>query len=407
MYIYSDHSLRVIANHQNSGKIEFYKSASPLPVGQHTLELYGSVSQAAPWYFKVDGVVLASGVARLSPDTVPANERVVTRLNVGIDGAADQDLNSMQVLVKSFEIAEYDLSGSNPPPPTATVIVPTATLTQVPTPTKIATVAPPSPTTIPITPTLSQPNSSAPTPAPGARSLDVRIANGSNDVEERADGSMYMGSTDMELVTDGAPQTIGLRFGNLNIPAGATIVNAFIQFKTDQATSTATSLIISGEARANAAAFTTSARNVSSRARTRSIVMWAPPAWSTVGAMGANQRTPNLAPVIQEIINQNGWASGNSLVILIAGNGKRVAEAYEGDRTGAALLHIEYTTNTTALVAGPTVVPTASPTATAQPTQVPPTATLQPTQPVLPTDTPTPIETSTPVKTPTPGIPTP
>jgi hypothetical protein len=46
--------------------------------------------------------------------------------------------------------------------------------------------------------------------------------------------------------------------------------------------------------------------------------------------------------VIQEIVNRPGWASGNSLVILISGTGKRVAESFNGDKTGAALLHVEY-----------------------------------------------------------------
>ena len=425
VYINSDQSLSVIANHQNASKKEFYKT-SRLPVGEHTLELYGSLSEVAPWYFKIDGVVKASGTARLSPDSVPVNERVATRLMVGIDGAAGQDSNSMNLLVKSFEVADYDMSGSNPNPPTPTTIAPTATFTKTPAPTKTATVAPPSPTLpatatktvaptntllppsptrISVTPTATLSNSSQPTVAPGAKSLDIRVANGSSDVEERADGSMYIGSTDLELVTDSSVQTIGMRFGNVSLPKGATIVNAYIQFKADQASTTATSLTIKGEAKANAAAFGTAAKNVSSRAKTTSALVWSPPAWPTVGAQGANQRTPNLAPVIQEIINQSGWVSGNPLVIFVTGNGKRVAEAYEGDRSGAPLLHIEYIANAVPSLPTSTVVPTASPTVTAQPTQIiPPTATLEPTQPVPPTETP--IPTFPPVTETVPVLPT-
>jgi hypothetical protein len=61
--------------------------------------------------------------------------------------------------------------------------------------------------------------------------------------------------------------------------------------------------------------------------------------------METSQATPNLSPVIQEIINQSGWTSGNSLVIIITGGKtvKRVAESFEGDAAGAPLLHIEYT----------------------------------------------------------------
>ena len=54
-----------------------------------------------------------------------------------------------------------------------------------------------------------------------------------------------------------------------------------------------------------------------------------------------DQRTPNLAAVIQEIVNRPGW-SGNSLVLLISGSGVRIAEAYDGDPDGGALLHVEF-----------------------------------------------------------------
>lgn len=418
VYINTNQSLSVIANHQNATKKELY-NASRLPVGEHTLELYGSLSEVAPWYFKVDGVVKASGTARLAPDSVPVNERVATRLMVGIDGAAGQDSNSMNLLVKSFEIADYDMSGSNPKPLTPTAIPPMATFTKIPAPTKTATSAPPSPTLpaaatktvaptntllppsptkIPVTPTatLPAPTSvnppSLPTTALDVKSVDVRIANGKSDVEERADGSMYIGSTDLELVTDSSVQTVGMRFGNVSIPKGAIIVHAYIQFKVDQASTTATSLTIKGEAKANASAFSTSSRNVSSRAKTASAVVWSPSAWSKVGAQGADQRTPNLAPVIQEIVNQSGWASGNALVLFINGNGKRVAESYEGNASGAPLLHIDYTiVDVLPNTPTATTVPTGSPTATTQPTQIiPPTATLEPTQPAPPTETPEP-----------------
>jgi hypothetical protein len=124
VYIYSDHSLRIVASHEKVSGEEFYRSSTRLPVGEHIFELYGSVSEVAPWYFKVDGMIVGSGIARLSPDSVPVSERIVTRLSVGIDGASEQDDNPMRVLVKSFEIADYDrsASGSEPPKPTTTAI---------------------------------------------------------------------------------------------------------------------------------------------------------------------------------------------------------------------------------------------------------------------------------------------
>jgi hypothetical protein len=66
-----------------------------------------------------------------------------------------------------------------------------------------------------------------------------------------------------------------------------------------------------------------------------------------VGDRGPDQATPDIAAVIQEIVNQDGWASGNALVLIISDDsanpsqGIRCAEAGPGD--DAALLSIEYT----------------------------------------------------------------
>jgi hypothetical protein len=239
-------------------------------------------------------------------------------------------------------------------------------------------------------------------------SVDIRVNLGKNDVEETSDGSMRLGSGDLELVTDDTVQKVGIRFTGVSIPKGATILNAYIQFKVHKTSSVATNLIIKGEASANASVFTTTAKNVSSRVKTASGVSWSPAAWTTIGATGTDQRTPNLAPVIQEIISQSGWASGNALVLIITGSGKRVAKSYNGDAAGAPLLHVEYST-----AAAVSTSPTA--TTTLQSTQiVSPTATLtttatsaatqgiSPTQTLAPTATPTATQIVSP--TPTPAL---
>jgi hypothetical protein len=63
-----------------------------------------------------------------------------------------------------------------------------------------------------------------------------------------------------------------------------------------------------------------------------------------VGQTGAAQRTPDISSVIQEVVGRPGWSGGNSLVLIITGTGERVAESYNGDRNGAPLLHVEYST---------------------------------------------------------------
>jgi hypothetical protein len=168
------------------------------------------------------------------------------------------------------------------------------------------------------------------------------VANGADDVEESATGSMYTNSSDLELVYDGSNQVVGMRFGGVNIPKGVTITNAYLQFKVDETSSEVTNLTIQGEATSNAAAFASTALNVSARLRTVSAVSWFPSPWLTLLAAGPEQRTPNLMPIVQEIVNQTDWVAGNSLVMIVTGTGHRVAEAYEVDPGGAPLLHIDY-----------------------------------------------------------------
>jgi hypothetical protein len=106
----------------------------------------------------------------------------------------------------------------------------------------------------------------------------------------------------------------------------------------DETDSQVPSLTIQGEDSDNAATFTSSRENISSRTRTTAAVSWSPVPWTTVGEAGPDQRTSDIAVVIQEIVNRSGWSSGNSLVIIITGTGRRVAVSYDGDPDGAPSL---------------------------------------------------------------------
>jgi len=149
-----------------------------------------------------------------------------------------------------------------------------------------------------------------------------------------------LGSSDLELVLEAVIQEVGMRFQNVTIPQGATITNAYIEFETDETNSTATDLTFWGEDINNAPTFTTATNNISSRTKTSASVAWNNvPAWNTVSE---KHQTPDLSSVIQEIVNRAGWSSGNSMVIIVTGSGKRVAESYNGESANAPLLHVEY-----------------------------------------------------------------
>lgn len=138
--IYKDHMMYLLVDHYPGQKIVLWKSTSSLPTGRHIIELYGDVSKVAPWYLKIDGNTVAKGEARLSTDDTPVNERLITRFVSCIDGAADQDSNSMTMTLESFSVADYDPAGSQVPTATTfpsltpTISIPTIvpTFTRIP-----------------------------------------------------------------------------------------------------------------------------------------------------------------------------------------------------------------------------------------------------------------------------------
>ena len=181
-------------------------------------------------------------------------------------------------------------------------------------------------------------------PSGGGTTLNVPIAASSDDAEEAggATKTMFLNSGDLEMVRDnGADQTVGLRFAGVAVPPGATITNAYVQFTTQATGATAvTSLTIKGEAADNPGTFTTTIGNISARATTSAVVGWSVPIWTSVGAAGQDQRTPNLATVVQQLVSRPGWTNGNAIVLIITGTGRRVAHTF--DSGVPAVLHVEY-----------------------------------------------------------------
>ncbi|HYW80431.1 MAG TPA: Ig-like domain-containing protein, partial [Thermoguttaceae bacterium] len=172
--------------------------------------------------------------------------------------------------------------------------------------------------------------------------LERRIAVGTDDAEQRPDGKINLTSADLELVYDKGDQLVGLRFDAMTIPQGASILSAYVQFQVDETSSGYTDLIIRAEDIDNAEAFTRTNDGLSSRTMTDEYVVWSPPEWDTIGMAGQGQRTPSLMTVVQEVVDRTGWSMGNAMVLLISGTGDRVAESYDGDTSGAPLLHVEY-----------------------------------------------------------------
>jgi hypothetical protein len=185
----------------------------------------------------------------------------------------------------------------------------------------------------------------------GAAVVTSFIVTGEDDVEERVNtGAIILDSTDIELGADGSvAQVVGLRFQNLEIPQGATILSATLGFTVDEIDTGATNLVIRAQAADDAPAFTSAASNVTGRALTAASTAWNVPAWS---AIHWSHTSPDLADVVQEVVDRAGWSPNHSMVFVISGTGERTAEAFEGGAGWPATLHVEHAMAVPALGAG-------------------------------------------------------
>lgn len=183
------------------------------------------------------------------------------------------------------------------------------------------------------------------------QSLQVQINSSSDDAEERGanaasnPGLMDLTSSDIELVLDGSDgdQYVGFRFGGINIPQGAMILNAYIQFTVDEDDDSTGTVIWRVEDVDNSTTFGGTAFDISSRPLMADSVVWSNiPVWATVGAAGPDQQTPDLSVLIQSIVNRPAWQSGNALNLIGYGDGERVAESYDGVASSAAVLVVDY-----------------------------------------------------------------
>lgn len=167
----------------------------------------------------------------------------------------------------------------------------------------------------------------------------IAIDSITDDAEENTQGKMNLTSSDLEFVRDKNDQLVGLRFNRVPIARGSAVKSAYIQFTSDNATSDQTELLIRAEDVGNATTFGKAKHNISSRVLTAQTVVWEPPPWKKSGESTADQRTADIGPLVQAIVNRDDWEPGNSIAFVVSGSGRRVADATGGrDAPGARLV---------------------------------------------------------------------
>lgn len=168
-------------------------------------------------------------------------------------------------------------------------------------------------------------------------------------------------NNDLEFHTgneNSGTQNIGVEFDNVTIPPGATITDAYIQFRSRGINGTGgTSAQLSQSLTTRIRAFDTNSKSDftcpgnnqlnNTSALTTQTVDWAMPAWSTQNQQGSAQQTPNITSLVQAVVDRSGWSSGNSMgfhFARVSGSGLRNASKLNQNHLQ---LYVEWTTGAT------------------------------------------------------------
>ena len=182
--------------------------------------------------------------------------------------------------------------------------------------------------------------------------FETRINESAGDAEENGPtsttpGEIYFISA-INLVYDTlgpkhrGQQTVGLRFTDVEIPQDALILNAYIQFDSWTAATDSTSVYIWTEDSENAPPIADIDYNISSRVKTAGSVAWIDiPDWIG-GLEGPDQQTPELASIIQPVVDKTGWIAGNNMCFIIEGFGLRLATSWDLNSDKAPKLVVDF-----------------------------------------------------------------
>ena len=170
----------------------------------------------------------------------------------------------------------------------------------------------------------------------------AQISANYDDVEETSTGTMQRTSSVLDL----AINNVGLRFNGIDVPQGATILSATIDFDSYGTGTTGNPTIdINGENVDNSAQFTGSSNNVTSRSLTSATVSWSIPNFSSNNTWYS---TADIKDIVQEIVSRSGWTSGNSMSFVFgrSGNKDRPAVSYDNNPNKAPRISITYQSTT-------------------------------------------------------------
>ena len=184
--------------------------------------------------------------------------------------------------------------------------------------------------------------------------FDVAVSASSDDAQELvSNGTVTTNADPLHMSYNSGTYYTGLRFQNVQVPQGAKIINAYLEFQAGSQSGVngdAINNVIAAEATDDAATFAATNYNISSRATTTNFVTWS---WAAAWTAGTLYRTNDISQVVREVVNRPGWTSGNDMAFRIAPDptqtSKKIAKSYDNaswTSTTSPRLYINYASST-------------------------------------------------------------
>ncbi len=396
----------LVASRANSnGTVLFSALAIDKASGNFQLPFAGQLSRTGPLaLLRFKSLQTASGTISMAYSPNSTTESNV----VSVDTGKDILINVVPVKVT----VRAPVTPTNTPTP-STTIAPTMTpaKTITPTPTRL----PGSTPTVAHTPTSTPKpiNTSIPTvgatptpitPPPGGGVVAYSVKSSSDDVNQDGDAIFDTSSGTIWLGSGAATgkSLLGLRFQNVTIPKNSQISSARLKFYVPTSGWINLRVQLAAEKSGNSNSFSTSSKPASRVLTTSKVSHQSNVNW----AAGSTILFDEMKSVVQEVVNQGTWNSGNAMSILVKNTSgvawsRKFVTSYDGNPEKSPQLVISYIPPS-----GQTIpVPTATLTPTLVPVSTLPgaaqTSTPKPTSTQTPTYTPTPKPTNTHTPSPT------
>ncbi len=133
-----------------------------------------------------------------------------------------------------------------------------------------------------------------------------------DDIEEKSDGEIDV-TGDLDL----GEKLTGIRFPIVSIPPGSIIDSAFVLFTSQKAEQDGmASCRIRAEKSINARPLSTNQNELTARTLSDQSITWNLPVWCEVNERSLLQRTPDLQPLLNELVNQSGWTDSSRVHLL-------------------------------------------------------------------------------------------